>query len=105
MTQSIDRKLFSQFLKRRSVPFGQYRGDRVEIADEAQAEQYLRNALPLIGEVVFAFSNLERWLAGHLCEVINDRSDEPGLIVLHGMQYRQRVELFERLGRSFHVAF
>lgn len=103
--QGIDKKLFAQFFKRRSVPFGQHLGDRTEIEDDDLAEKYLRDALPLIGEVVFAFSTLERMLARHLCEIINDRTDEPGLIVLQGMMFRQRVDLFERLCRSFHAAF
>lgn len=101
MTQSINKKLFSSFLKRRSVPFGQHRGDQVEVGDEVAANERLQAALQLIGEVVFVFSTLESMLADHLCEIINDRSDEPGVIILHGMLYRQRVDLFERLNRSF----
>ena len=101
MASSINQKLFSMFMRRRKVPFGQYRGDNVETGDEMAADAQLRQALPLIGEVVLAFSVLEKLLSGHICMSINDRTDEPGLIILSGMQYRQRVELFERLSRAF----
>ena len=100
----MDRKPFATLLGRRSVRFGQYLGDTIAVEDEEKALDRLDDAMPLIGWVVHAFSALEQSLASHICQVINDRTDEPGVIVLQGMQFRQRVDLFDRLSKSFFSA-
>ena len=76
-----------------------------DIENEAEAEEYLRVSLPLIGAVVMNFNGLESELDSALCETFSDRSDSLGLLVLHKMQYATKVDLFQRLSDDFHRAF
>ncbi len=72
-----------------------------DIEDEEAAEQYLAKSLPLVGEVVMYFNGLEKCLDATLCHEFTERSDYTGLIVLKGMQYRAKVELFARFEDGF----
>jgi hypothetical protein len=47
---------------------------------------------------------LEKQFDSILCEEFSDRSDTIGLIVLHGMMYAAKVDLFKRIEDSFHSA-
>ena len=87
-------------LKRKVKEFIQHLGHDIE--DEEAAESYLDESLPLVGLVVMYFNTLEKNVDSVLCEIVSDRSDEPGLIVLHGMHYSAKIDLFKRFSNSFH---
>ena len=87
-------------LKRKVKEFIQHLGHDIE--DEESAEQYLDKSLPLVGLVVMYFNTLEKSLDSVICEIISDRSDEPGLIVLQGMHFSTKVDLFKRFSNSLH---
>lgn len=87
-------------MKRKIKDFIQHLGHDIE--DEDAAERYLEESLPLVGLVVMYFNTLEKSVDSVVCEIISDRSDEPGLIVLHGMHYSEKVDLFKRFSDSLH---
>jgi hypothetical protein len=76
-----------------------------DIEDEERAEQYLDESLPLIGLVVMYFNSLEKSLDSFICEIISDRSDAPGLIVIQKLMYAAKVDLFKRFSEEFHSCF
>lgn len=90
-------------MKRRSKPFEQHLYHEIE--DETRVQQYLDDALPLIGRVVMSFNGLEGGLNIILCEHITDRSDAVGLLVLHKMSYGAKVDLFKRFSEDFQRNF
>jgi hypothetical protein len=73
-----------------------------DIEDEETAEQYLDETLPLIGVVVMYFNYLEKSVDSAICFMLSDRSDTRGLLVLHGMAYGAKVEMFKRLCDDYH---
>lgn len=75
-----------------------------EVDDEEKAEEYLEQALPLIGEVIMYFNGLEGELNSFLCECFTDRTDSMGLIVMGSMSYSAKVNLLKRLCDDFHLA-
>lgn len=76
-----------------------------DIEDEDKAEEYLDESLPLVGLVVMYFNSLEKSLDSFICEIISDRSDEPGLIVIQKLTYAAKVDLFKRFSDEFHSCF
>lgn len=90
-------------IKRKLKAFIQNFGHDIE--DEDAAERYLDESLPLVGLVVMYFNALEKSLDSFICEIVSDRTDEPGLIVIHGTQYSTKVDLFKRFCESFNGAF
>jgi hypothetical protein len=76
-----------------------------DIEDEDKAEEYLDESLPLIGLVVMYFNTLEKTLDSFICEIISDRSDVPGLIVIQKLMYSAKVDLFKRFSEEFHSCF
>lgn len=74
-----------------------------EVEDEDKAEEYIDDALPLIGLIVMYFNSLESWLDSILCENFTDRTDSTGLIVLNKMNYYSKLELFKRFSDDFHL--
>jgi hypothetical protein len=73
-----------------------------DIEDEDKAEEYLDESLPLIGLVVMYFNSLEKSLDSSICEIISDRSDALGLIVIQKLMYAAKVDLFKRFSEDFH---
>lgn len=76
-----------------------------DIEDEDIAEEYLDDSLPLIGLVVMYFNSLEKSLDSVICEIISDRSDVPGLIVIQKLMYAAKVDLFKQFSDEFHSCF
>lgn len=76
-----------------------------DIENEERAEQYLDESLPLIGLVVMYFNSLEKSLDSFICEIISDRLDAPGLIVIQKLMYAAKVDLFKRFSEEFHSCF
>jgi hypothetical protein len=90
-------------MKSRTKQFIQHLSHDVE--DEDKAEAYLDDSLPLIGLVVMYFNTLEKSLDSCLCEIISDRTDAPGLIVIQKLMYAAKVDLFKRFCDDFHTDF
>jgi len=76
-----------------------------EIEDEERAEEYLKEALPHIGETIIYFNGLEDELSSILCEWFTDRTDQMGLVVMGTMAYSAKVNLLKRLCDDFHNSF
>lgn len=89
-------------MEKRSKAFIQHLGHDIE--DEDKAYAILEKTVPLVGWVVMFFNSLEKSLDQHICEHISDRSDSLGLIVINGMHYNAKVEMFKRLCDDLHNA-
>lgn len=74
-----------------------------DIEDEEKAEEYLAEALPIIGEVIMYFNALESHLNSVLCEWFTDRTDSMGLIVMGNMAYSSKLDLLKRFCDEFHL--
>ncbi|MDK9715588.1 MAG: hypothetical protein OEL86_16040 [Sulfuritalea sp.] len=72
--------------------------------DEEKAEAYLEESLPLIGVVVMSFNSTEKLLDSLLCELLSDRTDAIGLIVLQKLNFSAKVDLFRRFCDEYHRA-
>jgi hypothetical protein len=90
-------------MKNRTKQFIQHLSHDIE--DEERVEEYLDESLPLIGLVVMYFNSLEKSLDSFICEIISDRSDAPGLIVIQKLMYAAKVDLFKRFSEDFHSCF
>ena len=53
--------------------------------------------MPLIGLVIMRFNGLEKLLDSIICQRINDRSDQLGLLVINKLSYSSKIDLFKRL--------
>jgi hypothetical protein len=58
---------------------------------------------PLIGFIVHSFNSLDGLLNSTICELINNRTDEPGAIVIYKLSFSAKVDLFYRLVRSMEI--
>ena len=76
-----------------------------EIEDEDRAEAHLDDSLPLIGLIVMYFNSVEKSLGSLICEIISDRTDEPGLIVIQKLMFNAKLDLFKRFSEDFHQCF
>ena len=90
-------------MDRKTRQFNQFLGH--EVGDEEKVNEYLKESLPLVGEVVMYFNSLERTLSQFVCEILSDRTDSVGLTVLKGMQYRAKLDLFLRFEGDLHRDF
>lgn len=90
-------------MKSRTKQFIQHLSHDIE--DEEKAEEYLDDSLLLIGLVVMYFNSLEKSLDSFICEIISDRSDAPGLIVIQKLMYAAKVDLFKRFSEEFRSYF
>lgn len=76
-----------------------------EIEDEDRAVAHLDDSLPLIGLVVMYFNLVEKSLGSLICQIISDRTDEPGLIVIEKLVFSAKLDLFKRFSDDFHQCF
>ena len=90
-------------MKKRFEPFQQYLVHDLGTAD-VHSNPALADTLMYIGLVVWRFNTLERSLDHAICKATNDRTDAVGLIVIHGMPYSQKVELYRRMCEDLHEA-
>jgi len=74
-----------------------------DIEDEEKAESYLDESLSLVGLVVMYFNTLEKSLDAFLCEIISDRADTFGLIVIQKLMFAAKFDLFKRFADDFHL--
>lgn len=80
---------------------GQYICTNHELEDSS--DEFLEETAPLIGYLVHNFNALDAALNSCICELINDRSDTKGAIVIHKMNFSAKVDLFYRLVRSMEI--
>ncbi|WP_085709529.1 MULTISPECIES: hypothetical protein [unclassified Pseudomonas] len=71
------------------------------LGDTDNAYDYVRELMPLIGEVVLWFNTLETDIDDILCGFISDRTDQKGLLVVGTMMYATTLDLFERFASDF----
>ena len=82
-------------MKQKKVPVGQYAFETKYL--EGDNEKFLELIAPLIGYIVYEFNSLEEILTSFICQIINERSDDKGLIITHRMTYSQKVNLFNNI--------
>ena len=75
------------------------------IEDENRAAEYLDESLRLIGLVVRYFNTVEKSIDAFICEIISDRTDVPGLIVIQKLMFNAKLDLFKRFAEDFHQTF
>lgn len=73
--------------------------------DEDRAAEYLDDSLPLIGLVVMYFNTVEKSIDAFICEIMSDRTDVPGLIVIQKLMFNAKLDLFKRFAEDFHQTF
>ena len=72
---------------------------------EGTVHDFLEQTAPLIGYLVHNFNALDEQLNRAIRERINDRTDEPGAIIIHRLTFSAKVDLFSKLVRSMENAF
>jgi hypothetical protein len=89
-------------MKRKTSEFIQHLHHELDEDENANAEQLFDESLSLVGLVVMYFNRLEAAINAAICASISDRSDSKGLLVIHGMQYSAKVDLYKRLCDELH---
>jgi hypothetical protein len=51
------------------------------------------------------FNAVEKSLNSFICEMISDRSDSPGLIVIQKLMFSAKLDLFKRFSDDFNLCF
>jgi len=94
-------------VKTRYTDFVQHLEHEFEFNDDPTKQKlvrsHLRAAMPRIGLIVLSFNTLEKHVESFICEMISDRADTFGLLVMQGMHYAQKVELLKRLAEHRHA--
>jgi hypothetical protein len=70
--------------------------------EHEEVDNVLEPILHSIGYVVMYFNALEQSLNHIICNILSDRADNFGLIVLHKMNFSNKVDLFKRFCDDFH---
>ena len=81
-------------MKKKEIPVGQYAFETKNL--DGASEEFLEKTAPLIGYIVHSFNTLEELLNSAICQLINERADAPGLLVIYKMSYTAKVDLFKR---------
>ena len=88
-------------MKKSDKQFGQYIFDNHDF--DGTANDFIEETAPLIGFIVHSFNSLDGQLNSTICELINERTDEPGAIVIYKLPFSAKVDLFHRLIRSMEI--
>ena len=72
-------------MKKKSIPVQQYTFETVNL--DGAAEVFLDKTAPLIGYIVHSFNTLEELLNSTICQLISERADASGLVVIHKLNY------------------
>lgn len=81
-------------MKTKKIPLGQFIFETKNL--DGPTQKYLDNAAPLIGYLIFSFNTLEEQLNSTICRFINERADEPGILVIYKMNYSSKIDLLDR---------
>jgi hypothetical protein len=79
-----------------------HKGDE---SDDDSNDELLEALMPKVGWTVLYFNKLESTLDSALCSIISDRTDGPGMIVLHGMSFGAKVDLLQRFHDDLHKMY
>jgi len=90
-------------MKKSDKLFGQYNFDNHSF--EGTVEDFFEKTAPAIGSIVHSFNSLDGELNSTICQLINDRTDEPGAIVIYKQPFSSKVDLFHRLIRSMEIVY
>jgi hypothetical protein len=82
-------------MKRKDIPVGQYSFETKNL--DGPSEDFLEKTASLIGYIVHRFNTLEQLLNDSICDLFHDDCHSNGLLVICGMKYRSKVDLFERI--------
>lgn len=88
-------------MKKSDKPFGQYIFDNHNF--DGSVDDFFEETAPAIGSIVHRFNSLDGQLNSTICEIINERTDEPGAIVIYKLPFSSKVDLFHRLVRSMEL--
>lgn len=80
---------------------GQYIFDNQDF--EGTPIDFFDKTAPLIGFIVHSFNSLDGLLNSTICELINDRTDKPGAIVIYKLPFSAKVDLFYRLVKTMEI--
>jgi hypothetical protein len=72
---------------------------------DGTVDEFLEQTAPLIGYLIHNFNSLDEQLNRAICLQINDRTDEPGAIIIHRMNFSAKVDLFNNLVHSIELAY
>lgn len=81
-------------MKKKEISIQQYAFQTTNLS--GASEDFLEETAPLIGYIVHSFNTLENLLNESLCNLINERSDAQGLLVIYNMNYSSKVDMFKR---------
>ena len=81
-------------MKKKNITIEQFSSGAKNL--DGASESFLDTTAPLIGYIVHSFNDLEELLSSIICQIICDRTDAPGLIVIHKLNYSSKVDLFEK---------
>lgn len=81
-------------MKKEEILVGQYAFEIKNL--DGASEEFLEKTAPLIGYIVHSFNTLEELLNEAICQLISDRTDMFGLLVIYKMNYAAKVGLFKR---------
>jgi hypothetical protein len=90
-------------MKQDSRKFGQYIFENHNY--DGSVEDFFKETALAIGSIVHTFNSLDALLNSAICELINDRTDEPGAIVIYKQTFSNKIDLFYRLIRSMEIAY
>lgn len=88
-------------MKQSNKKFGQYFFDNHNF--DGTVEDFFEETAPAIGSIVHSFNSLDGLLNSTICELINDRTDELGAIVIYKQTFSNKIDLFFRLVRSMEI--
>jgi hypothetical protein len=81
-------------MKSKKIPLGQFIFETKNL--DGPTQKYLDITAPLIGYLIYSFNTLEEQLNSTLCEFINNRADEPGVLVIYKMNYASKIDFLNR---------
>lgn len=88
-------------VKQSNKKFRQYIFDNHNF--DGTIDDFFDETAPAIGSIVHSFNSLDASLNSTICELINDRTDEPGAIVIYKQTFSSKVDLLYRLIRSMEI--
>ena len=68
-------------MKRKEITVQQYAFETKNL--DGPCDKFLEQTAPLIGYIVHSFNTLEDYLNEAICNLINDRSDMHGLLIIY----------------------
>lgn len=90
-----------QNMEKKNKRFGQYIFDNHNF--EGSVDDFFNETAAAEGSIVHCFNHLDSELNSSICQLVNDRTDEPGAIIIYKQPFSAKVDLFYRLVRSMEI--